>query len=68
MRARDLAAGAVITDADVIALRPERGLPASRWRELIGLRTTRLAAFDPFHGEDLGDAVTAHDGPVERRA
>lgn len=67
--ARDLAAGTVITDADVIALRPEHGLPASHWRELIGVRTTRaLAAFDPFQAEDLGDIVTADSGRVERRA
>jgi sialic acid synthase SpsE len=67
--ARDLAAGTVLTDADVIALRPEHGLPASHWRELIGVRTTRaLAAFDPFQAEDLGDIVTADGGRVERRA
>ena len=66
--ARDLAAGAVITEADIIALRPEQGLPASRWRELIGVRTTRaLAAFDPFGVEDLADAAVAHTS-VERRA
>ena len=59
----------MITEADVIALRPERGLPASRWRELIGLRTTRpIAAFDPFQAEDLGDAADDAGGPVERRA
>jgi len=67
--ARDLAAGAVIAAGDVIALRPEHGLPASRWRELIGLRTTRpFAAFDPFQAEDLGDAADDGGGPVERRA
>ena len=67
--ARDLAAGTVLTDADVIALRPEHGLPASHWRELIGVRTTRaLAAFDPFQAEDLGDIVTAGGGRVEGRA
>ena len=59
----------MITEADVIALRPEHGLPASRWRELIGVRTTRaFAAFDPFQAEDLGDAVTGDGGRVERRA
>jgi N,N'-diacetyllegionaminate synthase len=67
--ARDLAAGVVITEADVIALRPERGLPASRWSELIGTRTTRaLAAFDPFQAADLGDAITREHGTIERRA
>ena len=67
--ARDLAAGAVITEADVIALRPERGLPANHWRDLIGVRTTRaLAAFDPFQPDDLGDAVATGRGAIERRA
>ena len=37
-RARSRGRRVVITDADVIALRPEHGLPASRWRELIGVR------------------------------
>jgi sialic acid synthase SpsE len=65
---RDLPAGTVLADTDVIALRPERGLSASRWRELLGTRTTRaIAAFEPFRVEDL-DAPVAADGRGERRA
>jgi hypothetical protein len=59
----------VITEADVMALRPEHGLPACHWRELIGVRTTRpFAAFDPFQADDLGDAVTGDGSRIERRA
>jgi sialic acid synthase SpsE len=55
---RDLAAGTVVADADVIALRPEHGVPANRWRDLIGTRTARaIAAFEPFRVEDLDPAV-----------
>lgn len=55
---RDLPAGTVLAEADVIALRPEQGVPASRWRELIGTRTARaIAAFEPFRAEDLDRAV-----------
>ncbi len=63
---RDLPAGAVVADGDVIALRPEQGLPASRWRELIGRRTARpIAAFDAFRIEDLDDRPVAAGGPGE---
>ncbi len=53
---RDLPAGTILGDGDVIALRPEQGLPASRWRELIGRRTARaITAFDAFTIADLDD-------------
>jgi sialic acid synthase SpsE len=67
---RDLPAGTVIAEDDVIALRPERGLPASRWRELIGTRVVRsLAAFDVFRVEDLDASPPAAARPrVEPRA
>ena len=37
-------AGAVIAEADIIALRPGAACRPSRWRELIGVRTTRALA------------------------
>ncbi|MEO5822003.1 MAG: N-acetylneuraminate synthase family protein [Vicinamibacteraceae bacterium] len=65
---RDLPAGTVIAETDVIALRPEQGLPARRWRELVGTRTTRaIAAFDAFRLEDAGGAAS-DDSPLEPRA
>ena len=65
---RDLPAGTVVAEADVIALRPEQGLPASRWRDLLGTRTSRaIAAFEPFRVEDL-DPAGAIDGGLERGA
>lgn len=36
-----LAAGEVVTEDAVVALRPADGLDASRWQELIGVRLTR---------------------------
>lgn len=66
---RDLAAGTVVTDADVIALRPERGLAANRWRDLIGVTLPRaVAAFDPFLDDDLDGVVPDADERVETRA
>ena len=67
---RDLPAGTIVTDADVIALRPEHGLSASRWRELIGVRLPRaVAAFDAFRLDDLDDADhAAGEADVEKRA
>jgi sialic acid synthase SpsE len=60
--ARPIAAGAVIADADLIALRPERGLPASAWRTLVGTRARRAyAAFDVFEPGDLEPAGAAPD-------
>jgi sialic acid synthase SpsE len=60
---RDLAAGTIVSDADVIALRPEQGLSASRWRELTGTRLRRaVAAFEAFRLEDLDEADTAAAG------
>jgi N,N'-diacetyllegionaminate synthase len=65
---RDLAAGAVVTDADVVALRPEQGLGANRWRELIGATLPRaVAAFEAFRVEDL-DGIGEAGEPLERRA
>jgi N,N'-diacetyllegionaminate synthase len=64
---RDLPAGTVIADRDVIALRPERGLPASRWRDVIGTRIARpIAAFEPFRAEDLDPALEAAGRPERR--
>jgi N,N'-diacetyllegionaminate synthase len=52
--ARAIAAGDVIGEADVVALRPEHGLPAHCWRMLVGTRARRaLAAFEAFRVEDL---------------
>jgi N-acetylneuraminate synthase/N,N'-diacetyllegionaminate synthase len=66
--ARDLEAGVVVTDADVVAWRPETGVPASRWRELVGTRTRRaIAAFEPFRPDDL-DNLDAADAISRRRA
>jgi sialic acid synthase SpsE len=67
---RDLPAGTVVGEGDVIALRPERGLAASRWRELVGTRTVRaVAAFEAFRAEDLDAAPPAAGGlRVEPRA
>jgi len=66
---RDLAAGVVLAEADVIALRPESGLSASRWRDLIGARTSRaIAAFEPFRAEDLAAPETFDDPAPERPA
>jgi sialic acid synthase SpsE len=62
--ARDLPAGTVVAEGDVIALRPEDGLPASRWRELIGARTARaIAAFDAFRAGDLDAPRPGAGGP-----
>ena len=65
---RDLPAGTVIADADLIALRPEQGVPANRWRALAGTRTARaIAAFEPFRVEDLEPAIEPGPG-LEPRA
>ena len=65
---RDLPAGTVIAEADVIALRPEEGVPASRWRDLIGIRIGRaVAAFEPFRAEDL-DPAAGPGARLEQRA
>lgn len=51
---RDLASGAVVTEDDVVALRPETGINASRWNDLIGRRLSRdLRAGDAFVESDL---------------
>jgi N,N'-diacetyllegionaminate synthase len=65
---RAIARGETIGEADVIALRPEHGLPASHWRELIGTRARRaIAAFEPFEAADVG-GVDAGGADVRRRA
>lgn len=57
---RDLEAGATVTDGDLVMLRPESDVSASRWRELIGRRlrvhlsagaAIPSAALDPPLGE-----------------
>ncbi|MGD9905838.1 MAG: N-acetylneuraminate synthase family protein [Vicinamibacterales bacterium] len=54
---RALAAGEVVTAADVIALRPAAGLGADRERELVGARLSRaIAAGAPFVTADLPHA------------
>jgi N,N'-diacetyllegionaminate synthase len=64
---RNLPAGTVVADADVIALRPEQGVPANRWRDLIGTRTARaIAAFEPFRVEDLDLAIEPGTGLEQR--
>ena len=60
---RRLAAGHVVTAADVIALRPAAGLAADRQRELVGQRLTRdVEAGAPFQLSDLhiADRGTEH--------
>jgi sialic acid synthase SpsE len=65
--ARPIAAGAVIEAADLVALRPERGLPASAWRALVGTRARRaFAAYDVFEPTDLESAPADTGG--RRRA
>lgn len=66
--ARAIAAGETIAGTDVVALRPERGLSASRWRELIGTRARRaIAAFEPFEPGDV-ERLDAGDASVRRHA
>jgi N,N'-diacetyllegionaminate synthase len=51
---RALAAGEVITAADVVALRPSRGLPPNLKTELVGTTVVRaMEAGAPFLGHDL---------------
>ena len=66
--ARAIAAGEIIGEADVIALRPEHGLSARHWRALVGTRATRpLAAFEAFRIEDLPAGADA-EAAARRRA
>jgi N-acetylneuraminate synthase len=54
---RSLAVGHLVTSADVVALRPEVGLPAGRLSDLIGARLARsLDAGAPFLESDLQPA------------
>lgn len=58
---RSLAAGQVVTAADVVALRPAHALGADRLAELVGRRLTRdLTAFAPFDVHDLAHQDSAH--------
>ena len=69
---RDLAAGAVLEDADLQMLRPLTDLPAHRWRELIGrrLRTSpcrrrgrsQSRLWTRRWGSEPPDADTQHPG------
>jgi sialic acid synthase SpsE len=64
--ARDITAGEVITEADLVALRPERGVPADCWRGLAGTIARRtIAAFSPFELADL-DPDEADDSGAPR--
>jgi sialic acid synthase SpsE len=58
--ARPLAAGANVSAADLVALRPASGLAPRNLDRLVGGRTTRAVA--------AGDAVTDDDVAVERGA
>jgi sialic acid synthase SpsE len=49
---KDLPAGAILTADDVIALRPEAGLPPGRLTDLIGRRLVRDVAADSVLSED----------------
>ncbi|HHN72488.1 MAG TPA: hypothetical protein ENK13_00215, partial [Thermopetrobacter sp.] len=51
---RDLKAGTVLT-ADVLGTRkPDTGIPAGRWHEVLGRRLRRdVAALRPLREEDL---------------
>jgi N,N'-diacetyllegionaminate synthase len=52
--ARDLPAGAELAEADLAFKKPGDGLPASRWRELVGRRLARAVAADrQIRQEDL---------------
>ena len=60
--ARDIAAGDIIAEADLVALRPEHGVPADCWRGLAGTVARRaIAAFTPFELADLA----ADDAPAD---
>jgi len=52
---RDLPQGHIVTADDLVPLRPETGLPPSRFRGLIGLPLVRaVAAFSPVEEADVG--------------
>jgi len=44
--ARDLAAGATLTAADLAFKKPGDGIPAARWRELLGRKLARAVPAD----------------------
>ena len=52
--ARDLAAGATITESDLIALRSNRGIEILNWDEVVGRKLTRpVSAEHPIDWQDL---------------
>jgi N,N'-diacetyllegionaminate synthase len=52
---RDLPKGHVITEEDLVPLRPETGLPPARLKGLIGKSLTRdVVAFSPVEDADIG--------------
>jgi sialic acid synthase SpsE len=67
--ARALRAGDVVTEADVVALRPAAGLGARFHRSLVGCRVRRpIAAGESFAFEDLSTDVLAVGEEVARGA
>jgi N-acetylneuraminate synthase/N,N'-diacetyllegionaminate synthase len=51
---RDLAAGHLLTEQDLVALRPNEGLDAARYFELVGARLARdVTALAPLSEDDL---------------
>jgi sialic acid synthase SpsE len=59
---RAIAVGEMITSADLVALRPERGVPADCWRGLAGTIARRaIGAFEPFELSDLEADVAPPD-------
>jgi sialic acid synthase SpsE len=58
--ARRLAAGHVVTEADVVALRPATGLDARRWHDLLGSRLARsMDEGQPFAETDVAEVRTS---------
>lgn len=51
---KDLPEGSIISEEDVIALRPEEGIPANKLDLLVGKTTTKtISAFEPLNFDDL---------------
>jgi sialic acid synthase SpsE len=52
--ARDLAAGELLTEDDLTVLRPADGIPATRFYDILGRRTTRaIARFHVLRDDDV---------------
>jgi sialic acid synthase SpsE len=52
---RDLPAGHVLVEADLAFKKPGTGIPAARWREVVGRKLVRPVVVDTLIGEaDLG--------------